>query len=276
MTQWMLVSREWLNIIVAFVFRDLWLTSPEHYEYVTEICNSNSSFICALADFGWEYTRQCKKLIEYATTVPRRDQILPRGYKSQIYAIPCKTIPTLLQKVTPRVTALHFVLIDCNTTYRNWDTFADSHFIAFMTASCPQLKRLWSTAELRREELPPLPHVNCQVRETLVFAGLPRTTSWPGVTNGDSLPVAENVGQTGIDARPSPGERDSGQQTVVPLSDEVVPTEQTAPIPAPNPVPPISVRKTPSGPCEATTQVAVKRRKTAFWRVVARVFRGRK
>src|ERR1700761_8838389 len=50
MTQWMLVSRDWLKIVLSVVFRDLWITSSAHFEYIIDTCRYNSaSFICDIA-----------------------------------------------------------------------------------------------------------------------------------------------------------------------------------------------------------------------------------
>ncbi|KAJ7019204.1 hypothetical protein C8F04DRAFT_1276526 [Mycena alexandri] len=77
---------------------------------------------------------------------------------------------------------------------------ANADFVAFLTTACPLLKRIESKADFCREDLPRSPFVYEVVRDTLVSVRLPRTTSWPGVTNGDSIPVAEDLGQTGTDA----------------------------------------------------------------------------
>ncbi|KAJ7762542.1 hypothetical protein B0H16DRAFT_1883996 [Mycena metata] len=146
MTQWMLVSREWLKIVLSIVFRDLWVTSRAHLLYIVDICDLNSSFICKLAgisdvalhlakncrsltisayhDRAAEYTRQCKELIEYATMEVRRGRMLPGvcRYETQIFAIPVDIIATVIEYFTPRITALHFVLIDCNGVYNPWDS----------------------------------------------------------------------------------------------------------------------------------------------------------
>ncbi|KAJ6483013.1 hypothetical protein DFH09DRAFT_1212804 [Mycena vulgaris] len=156
MAHWMLVSRDWLKIVLSFVFRDLWVTSPTHIKYITHICRSNASFICELAgitdvrrylaqtcqsltisvyhSYEGEYTSQCRELIEYATTDSHRLQLLPgfSRYGTQRYAIPSRSIATIIRGFTPRITALHFVLIDCAATYGAWDTFATMPYLMTM------------------------------------------------------------------------------------------------------------------------------------------------
>ncbi|KAJ7762523.1 hypothetical protein B0H16DRAFT_516093 [Mycena metata] len=162
MTQWMLVSRECLMIALFIIFRDLWVTSPAHHEYIIGICTSNSSFICALAgildvrqhlanrcqsltisvyhEYEGEYARACTDLVDYAAAYSRRNelpistpvtahsesgrpQILPGRHRyTQVFAIPSTRIATFIRDFVSRVTALEFVLIDCNATYGDWST----------------------------------------------------------------------------------------------------------------------------------------------------------
>ncbi|KAJ7484642.1 hypothetical protein FB451DRAFT_1233029 [Mycena latifolia] len=147
MANWMLVSRDWLKIALSVVFRDLWITSYAHIEYIIHIATpSNTSFICELAgitdvrrhlvqtcrsltisvyhSYEGEYADQCTDLLEYATIDSHRDCLLPGflRYINPVYAIPCRSIATIIRDFTPRITVLHFVLIDCVATYRNWDT----------------------------------------------------------------------------------------------------------------------------------------------------------
>ncbi|KAJ7682590.1 hypothetical protein DFH06DRAFT_298806 [Mycena polygramma] len=148
MVNWMLVSHEWLNIVFSIVFRDLWITSHAHLKYIVDICRSSessTSFVCELAGitdvyrhlaqtcrsltvsvyhkYEGAYTSQCTDLIDYATTDPHRDRLLP-GYwraRTPTYAIPCDSLGTFIHSYTPRISSLHFVLVDCNTTYINWN-----------------------------------------------------------------------------------------------------------------------------------------------------------
>ncbi|KAJ7715135.1 hypothetical protein B0H16DRAFT_1616972 [Mycena metata] len=146
MTTWMLVSRDWLKIVLSVVFRDVWITSFAHITYLARICTQNTSFVCQLAGilephkylnetcrsltisvyhtYEGEYTDQCTDLLEYATTDRLRDHLLPGAwrYQNPTYAIPTDTIATVIHVLTPRTTVLHFVLIDCVATYRTWDT----------------------------------------------------------------------------------------------------------------------------------------------------------
>ncbi|KAJ7789186.1 hypothetical protein B0H13DRAFT_2394877 [Mycena leptocephala] len=104
MATWMLVSRDWLKVVLSIVFRDLWITSFAHIKYIVRICAPpNTSFICELAgitdvrryliqpcrsltisvyhSYDGEYAAQCTDLIEDATTDPRRGCLLPVPYK---------------------------------------------------------------------------------------------------------------------------------------------------------------------------------------------------
>jgi hypothetical protein len=50
MANWMLVSHDWLKIVLSVVFRDLWITSLAHIKYIVRMSRpSNTSFICELA-----------------------------------------------------------------------------------------------------------------------------------------------------------------------------------------------------------------------------------
>ncbi|KAJ7778465.1 hypothetical protein B0H16DRAFT_1711962 [Mycena metata] len=146
MTTWILVSRDWLKIALSVVFRDVWITSFAHITYLARICTQNTSFVCQLAGilephkylnetcrsltisvyhtYEGEYTDQCTDLPEYATADRLRDRLLPGAwrYQNPTYAIPTDTIATVIHVLTPRITVLHFVLIDCVATYRTWDT----------------------------------------------------------------------------------------------------------------------------------------------------------
>ncbi|KAJ7461387.1 hypothetical protein B0H11DRAFT_2056965 [Mycena galericulata] len=286
MANWMLVSREWLKIVVSVVFRDLWITTDAHIKYIIRIsAPSNTSFICGLAgitdvhqhlvqtcrsltisvyhSYEGEYATQCNDLIEYATTGSWGHCLLPGSlpFENPVYAIPCHDLATVIRDFTPRITVLHFVLIDCTATYRNWNTSpgripdfrtmyfplsltelhvtfaftsppptllldtprgtfyppqypheemprrcrfdgvrrlvvreANADFVAFLTGTCPRLERVESTAEFRVENLPQ--GVSEDVKAKLVFVRLPHTTSWPGLTGGDTRPIPKHLPRT--------------------------------------------------------------------------------
>ncbi|KAJ7289201.1 hypothetical protein C8J57DRAFT_1276976 [Mycena rebaudengoi] len=144
MAQWMLVSRDWLNIVLSVVFRDLWATSFAYINYITRICRSNTSFVCELAGITdirrhlaqtcqsltisvyhyseGRYARQCTDLIEYATTDSHRRELLPSHFRveTQTYASPIRGLASLIHSFTPHITSLHFVLVDCTATYSPW------------------------------------------------------------------------------------------------------------------------------------------------------------
>ncbi|KAJ6464281.1 hypothetical protein C8R47DRAFT_1224797 [Mycena vitilis] len=145
MTQWMLVSRDWLKIVLSVVFRDLWLTSPAHANYINSICKDHPSFICMLAgiadvsehlaetcqsltisvyqQYEEDYPKQCKDLIDYATD-EHRTHLLRSLVKTQDRAISPNILAEFIRTFTPRIAALHFVLIDCSATYRDWEAWA--------------------------------------------------------------------------------------------------------------------------------------------------------
>jgi hypothetical protein len=72
MTRWMLVSHDWLKVVLSVVFRDLWITSYAHLEYILHICRTNS-FVCELAgitDVYLHLTRNCRSLMHtHCTTI---------------------------------------------------------------------------------------------------------------------------------------------------------------------------------------------------------------
>ncbi|KAJ7291532.1 hypothetical protein C8J57DRAFT_1705108 [Mycena rebaudengoi] len=153
MANWMLVNRDWLNIVLSVVFRDLWITSHAHIEYIVDICLSNTSFVCELAgitdvrrhlhetcrsltisvyhNYEGQYASQCTELIQYATTDSSRLQLLPGfgRYKTQHYAISSHMIATIIRDLTSRITALHFVLVDCTATYGAWETYESTPYL---------------------------------------------------------------------------------------------------------------------------------------------------
>ncbi|KAJ6541785.1 hypothetical protein B0H19DRAFT_1077578 [Mycena capillaripes] len=168
MAKWMLVSHDWLKIVISVVFRDLWITTSAHIEYIIRICKSNKSFVCELAGimdihlhlaktcrsltisvynlFEGEHATQCKELIEYATTDSSRETLLPGvfRYKARRYCIPTRSIATVICDYVPNVTALHFVLVDCTATYGGWDTFVPIPFV-MVEAFPPSLTELHVT-----------------------------------------------------------------------------------------------------------------------------------
>ncbi|KAJ6476232.1 hypothetical protein C8R45DRAFT_1158909 [Mycena sanguinolenta] len=147
MTRWMLVSHDWLKIVVAVVFRDLWITSDVHLSHILRICRTNTSFVCELAGiteihqhltrtcrcltisvyhkFQQEYADQCTQLVEYATADSHCDYLFSDRFTSYMhhrFAIQSRAIATFISNFIPAITSLHFVLVDCTATYRAWDT----------------------------------------------------------------------------------------------------------------------------------------------------------
>ncbi|KAJ7681140.1 hypothetical protein B0H17DRAFT_72318 [Mycena rosella] len=121
MANWMLVSRDWLKIVLSIVFRDLWITSHAHIQYIVDVCckSSNSSFICELAgitDVRRHLAQTCRSL-----TVSVYHSYGYWRFRSPSYAIPCESITPIIRNFTPWIRSLHFVLVDCTATFCNWD-----------------------------------------------------------------------------------------------------------------------------------------------------------
>ncbi|KAJ7729395.1 hypothetical protein DFH07DRAFT_1066217 [Mycena maculata] len=120
MARWMLVSRDWLNIVVSVVFRDLWITSQAHLLYTVCLCSSDASFIAQTA--GIAHPRQhladtCRSL----TVSVYQDMVgyVPRCVDT--YTVPFHDLPWYISLLTPHITALHFLLVDCIPTYAAWE-----------------------------------------------------------------------------------------------------------------------------------------------------------
>ncbi|KAJ7929674.1 hypothetical protein B0H13DRAFT_1963612, partial [Mycena leptocephala] len=71
---------------------------------------------------------------------------------------------------------------------------ANADFVAFLTTTCPRLERVESTAEFCLKDVPQ--SVSEDVKAKLAFVRLPRTTTWPGLTGGDTGPIPEHLPQT--------------------------------------------------------------------------------
>ncbi|KAJ7736602.1 hypothetical protein DFH07DRAFT_779672 [Mycena maculata] len=159
MARWILVSRDWLNIVLSVVFRDLWITSLRHLLYIAHMCSSDTSFIfqtagithprrylantcCSLTVSVYQdpggYASQCADLMDRATTDSDRLEAPPclGRHKSETYTIPFDNIPTFIRTSTPHVTALDFVVVDCIPTYAGWEAFTPEWY-SFMTSEYP-------------------------------------------------------------------------------------------------------------------------------------------
>ncbi|KAJ7843829.1 hypothetical protein B0H13DRAFT_2097350 [Mycena leptocephala] len=189
MTQWMLVNCDWLIIVISVVFRDLWIVTPAHMNYIhswLEPRSSRTTFIFQLAgipdvqehlcqmcrsltisvyhtDPSW-YASHCRQLLKYASTTSSPERLVNR-YDNGAYAVPSTYVFAFARTFTPRATTLHFVLIDCNATYGEWDT--TDYYAYYMTEFPP-----------RAIDAPPP-----------VFVRLPRTETW-GLTGTDTLPAS--------------------------------------------------------------------------------------
>jgi hypothetical protein len=155
MTQWMLVNRDWLIIVISVVFRDLWIVTPAHMNYIhswLELPSSRTTFIFELAgipdvqehlcqmcrsltisvyhtDPSW-YASHCRQLLKYASATSSPERLVNR-YDKGAYAVPSTYVFAFARTFTPRATTLHFVLIDCNATYGGWDT--TDYYAYYMT-----------------------------------------------------------------------------------------------------------------------------------------------
>ncbi|KAJ7628302.1 hypothetical protein FB45DRAFT_867407 [Roridomyces roridus] len=141
-TSWMLVSRQWLSIVVPIFLRDVWATSQslmlrlfqncenpglafrlaginDVRQYLTENCRSLTvSLYQRRTD---EYDRQCTALAEYVAGTS--DEIMPLGWRRQrtpYYGIPLGKLRNVIFDWMPNLTSLHFVLVDCLPTYWYW------------------------------------------------------------------------------------------------------------------------------------------------------------
>ncbi|KAJ7755160.1 hypothetical protein B0H16DRAFT_1830749, partial [Mycena metata] len=150
-TQWMLVSGDWLKIVLFVVFRGRCWEIPA-YDW-------------------WPKEHPLTELhISFAYTSPHpialldapRGTFFPRRWSGDL---PTGCCFRGVRKLVVR------------------DANAD--FVAFMTIACPQLERIESTAEFRAEDVPP--HVPKYVRDRLQLVRLPRTATYPGLTANDTM-----------------------------------------------------------------------------------------
>ncbi|KAJ6476195.1 hypothetical protein C8R45DRAFT_1102465 [Mycena sanguinolenta] len=93
-------------------------------EHLTRTCRSLT--VSVYHKFQHHYADECAQLIEHATTDSPRNQFFSSlqlyRFRHQRYAIPSKSIASFISVYTPAITTLHFVLVDCTATYREWDT----------------------------------------------------------------------------------------------------------------------------------------------------------
>ncbi|KAJ7166654.1 hypothetical protein C8R46DRAFT_1219057 [Mycena filopes] len=90
-------------------------------EHIAQTCRSLTISVYHIDEE--EYGFQCTDLIEYATKDPHRIRLLPGAgrYRTQEYALPSMEIAHVIRTFIPRITVLHFVLLDCTATYGAWD-----------------------------------------------------------------------------------------------------------------------------------------------------------
>ncbi|KAJ7608325.1 hypothetical protein FB45DRAFT_1039666 [Roridomyces roridus] len=150
MTSWMLVSREWLSIVIPIFLRDVWATSHSLMIMLHLFASCRSP---GLADQlagvpnrrTGEYERQCTELAEYAAKT--RDSLEPPwpwgSQRQPYYGIPLQKLKNVVLDWVPNVTALHFVLVDCLPTYWYWNVDNDVHDDVL------EIRRLWSLTPLK-------------------------------------------------------------------------------------------------------------------------------
>ncbi|KAJ7628365.1 hypothetical protein FB45DRAFT_36699 [Roridomyces roridus] len=157
MTQWMLVSHEWLRIVVPIFLQDSWITSTPHMYYMCNMANSvPPSYICRLAgimdgrvyikencrsltipvyqELPEEFAAQCAELVEYAQnpecTVLIKD-LLPVIKRTSTFPIDPCFVASFIRDYTPNITSLHFILVDCTPVFYHWEM--------------PKVARYWRT-----------------------------------------------------------------------------------------------------------------------------------
>ncbi|KAJ7612535.1 hypothetical protein FB45DRAFT_1036758 [Roridomyces roridus] len=149
MTRWMMVSREWLSIVVPIFLRDVWATNlcvmfhiedatsrdypgiayklagiPDVRKYLSQNCRSLT--VSVYQRRTGEYDRQCTELAE-----------------EPYYGIPLNMPRNAIMDWLPNITSLHFLLVDCLPTYWFWDMEYD------INVELDELKRQrnWSVLE---------------------------------------------------------------------------------------------------------------------------------
>ncbi|KAJ7628356.1 hypothetical protein FB45DRAFT_1028452 [Roridomyces roridus] len=146
MTQWMLVSHEWLRIVVPIVSRNVWIISiPHDMHYICGITNMTESCIYQLAGISnvreyfqeicrsvtivvyqgiqAEYLAQCAELEEYARnpecTLLIKDS-LPVTQRLPMFPLGPRFVASFIRDYTPNIKSLHFILVDCTPVYHHW------------------------------------------------------------------------------------------------------------------------------------------------------------
>ncbi|KAJ7608333.1 hypothetical protein FB45DRAFT_877206 [Roridomyces roridus] len=197
MACWMLVSREWLSIVIPIFLRDVWATSQplmihllrngrspglvyrlagitDVRQYLAENCRSLTVSIYE----GWtgEYDRQCTELAEYVAD-PSRERVVQRwlGYEREpYYGVPLQKLRNVILDWLSNITSLHFVLVDCLPTYWYWNVKYDTHEMV------NEIKRAWSIHALKRDRITDL-HFTFAYTSSLppLLVSAPRGTLYP-------------------------------------------------------------------------------------------------
>ncbi|KAJ7603119.1 hypothetical protein FB45DRAFT_1045928 [Roridomyces roridus] len=116
MTCWMLVSREWLSIVVPIFLRD-----ASQISYLAQNCRSLTVSIYQRR--GGEYDSQCAELAQYAADPSRANVVNVASWgtgREPYFGIPPGKIRNVIVDWFPNITSLHFVLVDCVPTYWYW------------------------------------------------------------------------------------------------------------------------------------------------------------
>ncbi|KAJ7608420.1 hypothetical protein FB45DRAFT_877277 [Roridomyces roridus] len=160
MTSWMLVSREWLSIVVPIFLRDVWATSQslmfhlfvncrspggpglayrlagitDVQQYLAQNCRSLT--VSIYQRHRGEYNRQCTELAQYVSD-PIREMVVARWWneRAPYCSIPLGKIRTVINDWLPKITSLHFVLVDCLPTLWYWNM--EPGFVAFFEREYP-------------------------------------------------------------------------------------------------------------------------------------------
>ncbi|KAJ7628308.1 hypothetical protein FB45DRAFT_1028406 [Roridomyces roridus] len=143
MASWMMVSLEWLQIVVPIFLRDVWITSRSLMAHLSESCaspglvyriagiidlkhylaqNCRSLTVSIYQRRTGEYDRQCTELAEYAVDPTRRYIVagLALHQREPYYGIPLVMVASVIHDYVPNITSLHFVLVHCLPTLWYW------------------------------------------------------------------------------------------------------------------------------------------------------------
>ncbi|KAJ7628357.1 hypothetical protein FB45DRAFT_1028453 [Roridomyces roridus] len=263
MTQWMLVSHEWLRIAVLVVFRNVWITSIPHMDYMSKIVDA--SFICQLAgiDKPRKYIMENCRSLTISAFQRRQGE----------YAAQCaeleEFVATFIRDYVPFITSLHFVLVDCTPVYYNWQMPTVTPYLQ-TDQYPPQLADLHTTFAYTTP--PPA-----------ILRDAPRGTFFPPRSQSDLPPLHNFVGVRRLVCIESTAEFGAEDlPSHISQSDkmrEQFVFRRLAPsvfwgLPVPTPPLPAAAPVL-TAPAADYPPDARKKKKYSFWRIVGRAFRKR-